>query len=87
MPIIKPISEMRDTSAMSELCHKSHEPIFLTKNGFGNLVVMSMETYEAMQSNRVIDAAIEEAENEYQNNGVLLDARETMGKLRAKHFG
>ena len=48
---------------------------------------MSMECYEAMQSNRAIDTAIEEAETEYQTDGVLLDARETLGKLRKKHFG
>lgn len=87
MPIIRPISEMRDTSTMSKLCHQSQEPVFLTKNGLGNLVVMSMECYEAMQSNRAIDTAIEEAETEYQTDGVLLDARETLGKLRKKHFG
>lgn len=87
MPIIRPISEMRDTSTMSKLCHQSQEPVFLTKNGLGNLVVMSMECYEKMLETKATDEAIREAEEEYNANGILVDAREALGSLRKKHFG
>lgn len=40
---------MNDTSAISELCHKAEEPIFITKNGYGDMVLMSMELFEATQ--------------------------------------
>ena len=43
---IIPIRDMRDTNALSERCRNSREPIFITKNGYGDMVVMSMETYE-----------------------------------------
>ena len=43
MPVIKPITELRNTNEISELCHQQQEPIFITKNGFGDLVVMSIE--------------------------------------------
>ncbi|MDR1764965.1 MAG: type II toxin-antitoxin system Phd/YefM family antitoxin [Lachnospiraceae bacterium] len=44
--IIKPSTAMRnDYTSISELCKAKHEPIFLTKNGEGDLVVMSIETY------------------------------------------
>jgi len=46
MPNIRPISELRNTTEISELCHKLNEPIFITKNGYGDLVIMSIETYE-----------------------------------------
>jgi prevent-host-death family protein len=50
MPIIKPISDLRNKSRrISELAHKANEPIFITKNGEGDLVVMSLASYGAMK--------------------------------------
>lgn len=46
MPQIIPIKDLKNTSEVSELCHKSDEPIFVTKNGYGDMVIMSMEAYE-----------------------------------------
>lgn len=48
MPQIRPITDLRNTNEISELCHARREPVFITKNGYGDLVVMSMETYEAL---------------------------------------
>ena len=48
MPIIKPITDLRNTNEISEICHKQQQPVFITKNGYGDLVVMSMETYEEL---------------------------------------
>lgn len=50
MPIIKPISDLRNKSnEISELAHNSNEPIFITKNGEGDLVVMSISHYSKLQ--------------------------------------
>lgn len=50
MPIIKPISDLRNKSnEISELANSSNEPIFITKNGEGDLVVMSMAHYSKLQ--------------------------------------
>lgn len=87
MPQIRPIRDLRDTSTMSDLCHKSQEPIFITKNGYGDMVLMSMECYEKMLETKATDEAIREAEEEYNANGILVDAREALGSLRKKHFG
>ena len=87
MPQIRPITDLRNTTEISELCHAKREPIFITKNGYGDLVVMSMEAYEEMLETARTDAAISEAEREYAADGVLLDARETLSSLRRKHFG
>ena len=46
MPQIRPITDLRNTTEISELCHKSQEPIFITKNGYEDMVVMSNEIYE-----------------------------------------
>lgn len=48
MPKIIPITDLRNTTKISELCHAKNEPIFITKNGYSDLVIMSMEAYEAL---------------------------------------
>lgn len=50
MPLIKPISDLRNKSnEISELAHSTNEPIYITKNGEGDLVVMSMAHYSKLQ--------------------------------------
>lgn len=87
MPQIKPITDLRNTNEISELCHAKNEPIFITKNGYGDLVVMSMETYEAMLDENEIDREIAQAEAECCAGGTSIDAREALNALRRKHFG
>lgn len=87
MPQIRPITDLRNTTEISEICHAKREPLFITKNGYGDLVVMSIETYEEMLETARTDAAISEAESEYAAEGVLLDARDALSSLRRKHFG
>ena len=46
MPQIIPIKDLKNTSEISDMCHKADEPIYITKNGHGDMVIMSMEIYE-----------------------------------------
>lgn len=85
MPQIRPITDLRNTNEISELCHARKEPVFITKNGYGDLVVLSIEAYEELMENVDTDAAIREAEQEVAEGGKLLDARETLPPLRRKH--
>ena len=87
MPQIRPITDLRNTTEISDLCHARPEPIFITKNGYGDLVVMSIEAYEAMLETAAVDTAITEAEAEFTQDGRLLDAKEVLTSLRRKHFG
>ncbi|MBC2723398.1 type II toxin-antitoxin system Phd/YefM family antitoxin [Desulfosporosinus sp.] len=87
MPEIRPITDLRNTNDISEICHSKNEPIFITKNGYGDLVVMSIETYEAMLDENELDIAIAQAEAEFRSDKKLLDAREALRSLRRKHFG
>lgn len=51
MPLIRPISDIRNrTMEISELCHSEDQPVFITRNGKGDLVVMSQAHYERLQS-------------------------------------
>lgn len=87
MPQIRPITDLRNTTEISELCHAKREPLFITKNGYGDLVVMSIEAYEELVDIAQTDAAISEAEKEYAADGILLDARKAVSSIRRKHFG
>ena len=46
MPEIIPIRDLKNTNAISQRCHETAEPIFVTKNGYGDMVIMSLETFE-----------------------------------------
>lgn len=49
MPAIRPSSDLRNGyNEISEFCHKYNEPVYITKNGTGDLAVMSIETYERL---------------------------------------
>ena len=48
MPRIIPIKELKDTAKISEMCHENEDPIYVTKNGYGDMVLMSIESYEAL---------------------------------------
>lgn len=87
MPQIRPITDLRNTTEISDACHARREPVFITKNGYGDLVVMSIETYEEMLETQAADKAIAEAEAEYAATGQLHDAKTALASLRRKHFG
>lgn len=46
MPRIIPIKDLKNTSEISEMCQKATEPIYITKNGYGDMVIMSVKMYE-----------------------------------------
>ncbi len=85
MPHIRPITDLRNTTEISELCHKNEEPIFITKNGYGDLVVMSIETYEKSIAKLNLYKKLSEAEEQIKSGEVLLDGEEVFSKLRNKY--
>ena len=87
MPQIRPITDLRNTTEISDICHAKREPVFITKNGYGDPVIMSMEAYEDLIDTASIDAAIGKAESEYAKTHESHDARAALASLRRKHFG
>ena len=84
MPQIIPIKELKDTTKISELCHASSEPIYITKNGYGDMVVMSMETYEATIRRDQIYKELEISERQVAE-GKTRPAKEALADLRVKY--
>ena len=87
MPTIIPIRDLRNTSEISELAHKKQEPIFITKNGYSDLVVMSAELYEKFAQINRIDQAIYEAEKEVDNGAELISVDSAIERLNKKYYG
>lgn len=87
MPQIRPITDLRNTTEISDICHAKREPVYITKNGYGDLVIMSIEAYEDLIETTTIDAAISEAEREFAQSGQSHDARSALASLRRKRFG
>ncbi|MDR1069236.1 MAG: type II toxin-antitoxin system Phd/YefM family antitoxin [Gracilibacteraceae bacterium] len=65
MKMIRPVSDLRQNFAeISKTVHETAQPVFLTKNGFGDMVVLSMEAYENLQFESEIYFKLQEAERE-----------------------
>lgn len=85
MPQIRPISDLRNNFAeISRIVHENREPVFLTKNGHGDLVVMSIEQYENMQYDNEIYAKLKEAELEAKHSDVRYSHSEVFGEIRQR---
>ena len=61
MPVIVPVRDLKDTNRISELCNSEKRPVFITKNGYGDMVIMSMAYYEEAIGRNAIYAKLEEA--------------------------
>ena len=85
MPHIRPVSDLRNNFAdISRTVHESAEPVFLTKNGYGDMVVMSMETFERHQFDSEVYFKLKEAELEAKISGKRFTHDEVFSNLRRK---
>ena len=84
MPQIIPIRDLKNTSEISQKCHGSNEPIFITKNGYGDMVIMSIETYEKNLFLHDVYGKLEAAEKQFAE-GKMLDGGASLKGIRKKH--
>jgi prevent-host-death family protein len=88
MPIIKPISNLRNKSnEISDLVHQSGEPVFITRNGEGDMVVMSMTHYSQLQLKIDLMSKLAAAQANYASGDRGRSLTEVMGDLRARING
>jgi prevent-host-death family protein len=84
MPIIKPISDLRNKSnEISKIANESNEPIFITKNGEGDLVVMSMSCYSKLQLKLDLLSKLSVAQKERFAGDTGKSLKDVMTKIRA----
>ncbi|MCC8120773.1 MAG: type II toxin-antitoxin system Phd/YefM family antitoxin [Oscillospiraceae bacterium] len=87
MNMIRPVSDLRNNFAdISRTVHETSQPVFLTKNGYGDMVVLSMEAFENLQFESEIYFKLQQAEREaeltdqrYSSKDVLNAMRQAMG--------
>ena len=84
MPRIIPIRDLKDTTAISQMCSESDEPVYITKNGYGEMVIMSMKVYEEKMFMADVYSRLAEAEADIRS-GRVSDAREGLTALREKY--
>lgn len=84
MPQIIPIKDLKNTSEISDMCHKSDEPIYITKNGYGDMVIMSMEIYESVMQRFSMYKDIEVSEKQIET-GQVQDARIALREMRGQY--
>lgn len=72
MPVIRPSTDLRNNyNEISELCHKQNEPIYITRNGQGDLAVMSIETLDKITGRYELYRLIEKGLDDIKNNKVI----------------
>ena len=87
LKMIRPVSDLRNNFAdISKTVHETAQPVFLTKNGYGDMVVLSMEAFEKLQFDSEIYFKLREAEREaeltdqrYSSKEVLKAMKEVIG--------
>lgn len=83
MPIIKPISDLRNKSSeISDLAHSANEPIFITKNGEGDLVVMSMSHYSKLKLKIDLLSKLSVAQNQIAEGDKGKTLKQVMSNIR-----
>lgn len=81
---IRPVSDLRNNFAeISRIVHETAEPVFLTKNGYGDMVVLSMEAFENLQFESEIYFKLQEAEREAAETDVRYSSKEILEALKA----
>jgi prevent-host-death family protein len=74
MPVIRKSADLRNSySEISDFCHKYREPVFITKNGEGDLAVMSIETFEEIAGSNELYKLIEEGIDDIENGRTLTE--------------
>ncbi|WP_040984478.1 type II toxin-antitoxin system Phd/YefM family antitoxin [Oceanobacillus jeddahense] len=82
---IRPVSDLRNNfTDISRIIHETSEPVFLTKNGYGDMVVMSIEAYERKIFESDIYLKLKEAEIEAKSTDKRYTHEEVFSELRSR---
>lgn len=88
MPIIRPVSDLKDKfDKISDICHQEGEPVFLTVQGAGDMVIMSLAFFEQQQARLELYKKLAEAEFEAHVESVTITHGSVMRRLRDRLDG
>ena len=84
MNMIRPVSDLRNNFAeISKTVHETAQPVFLTKNGYGDMVVLSMEAFEDLQFESEVYFKLQEAEREAELTEQRYSSKDVLNALKA----
>jgi len=84
VPTIRPISELKNTTSISSLCHNLKAPVFITKNGYSDLVIMSIDTYERNMALLEVYSKLYEAEEQIEQGAPTKSHKQIVNDLRGR---
>lgn len=88
MKMIRPVSDLRNSFAeISKTVHETAKPVFLTKNGYGDMVILSMEAFESLQFESEVYFKLREAEREAELTDKRYSSKEVLRAMRASIGG
>lgn len=83
MKMIRPVSDLRNSFAdISKTVHETAKPVFLTKNGYGDMVVLNMEAFESLQFESEVYFKLQEAEREAELTDKRYSSKEVLQAMR-----
>ena len=83
---IRPSAAIRQNyNEIAELCRKTAEPVYLTKNGYGSMVVMSIEQYSALTDD--VELKLDEADRAADSSDVRYSGDEVFKRVRGRIHG
>lgn len=83
MNSIRPVSDLRNNFAeISKLVHETAQPVFLTKNGYGDMVVLSMEAYDNLQFESEVYFKLQAAEKEAELTAVRFSSKDVLKAIK-----
>lgn len=85
MPKIIPIRELKNTASISKYVEETNEPVFVTKNGYGSMVIMSLEVYEREISKRQMFDLINDSFEDKNQSDQKVDGALFLNEMKVKY--
>ena len=85
LPKILPVNELKNTASIMKTCQESLVPIVITKNGYGEAVMMSVKLYEEMFAKMQAAALINESLDDIEKGAKPISGTDFFSKMRSKY--
>ena len=85
MPKIIPIRELKNTASISKYVEETDEPVFITKNGYGSMVIMSLEVYEREIAKRQVIELINDSLGDKDHSHQKVDGALFLNEMKVKY--
>jgi PHD/YefM family antitoxin component YafN of YafNO toxin-antitoxin module len=85
MPKIIPIRELKNTASISKYVEETNEPVFITKNGYGSMVIMNLKVYEREIAKKQMIELINDSLKDIDRSNPRVDGALFLNEMKAKY--